>query len=70
MAAPEVRQLMDGRHSSRFEQSFHPTVLRPDAAYTGRTKYILGEFGIGFTLVVAMLAAYFWTRRAEVERAQ
>ena len=27
-------------------------------AYTGRTKYILGEFGIGFTLVVAVLAAY------------
>jgi len=28
-------------------------------AYTGRTKYILGEFGIGLTLVVAVLAAYF-----------
>jgi hypothetical protein len=35
-------------------------------AYTGRAKYILGEFGIGFTLVVAGLAAYFWMRRAEV----
>jgi hypothetical protein len=35
-------------------------------AYTGRAKYILGEFGIGFTLVVAVIAAYFWTRRAEV----
>ena len=35
-------------------------------AYTGGTKYILGEFAIGFTLVVAALAAYFWMRRAEV----
>jgi hypothetical protein len=33
---------------------------------TGRTPYILGEFGIGFTVVVAVLAAYFWMRRAEV----
>jgi membrane protease YdiL (CAAX protease family) len=38
----------------------------PMTAYTGRAKYILGEFGIGFTLVVAVLAAYFWMRRAEV----
>ena len=42
----------------------------PMTAYTGRTKYILGEFGIGMTLVVAVLAAYFWTRRAEVEQSQ
>jgi hypothetical protein len=35
-------------------------------AYTGRTKYIMGEFGIAFTVVVAVLAAYFWMRRAEV----
>ena len=26
----------------------------PMTAYTGRAKYILGEFGIGFTLVVAV----------------
>ena len=38
----------------------------PMTANTGRTKYILGEFGIGFTFVVAVLAAYFWMRRAEV----
>jgi membrane protease YdiL (CAAX protease family) len=38
----------------------------PMTAYTGHTKYILGEFGIGFTVVVAVLAAYFWMRRAEV----
>jgi len=43
------------------QQFFDPMIM-----YTGSAKYILGEFGIGFTLVVAMLAAYFWTRRAEV----
>jgi membrane protease YdiL (CAAX protease family) len=42
----------------------------PMTAYTGRTKYILGEFGIEFTLVVAVLAAYFWIRRAEVAQTQ
>jgi membrane protease YdiL (CAAX protease family) len=42
----------------------------PMTAYTGRTKYILGEFGIGFTLVVAVLAVYFWMRRAEVAQPQ
>jgi membrane protease YdiL (CAAX protease family) len=38
----------------------------PMTAYTGRSKYVLGEFGVGFTVVVAILAAYFWMRRAEV----
>lgn len=41
----------------------------PMTAYTGRSKYILGEFGIGFTLVIAVVAAYFWKRRAEVAQA-
>jgi hypothetical protein len=36
------------------QQFFDPMIM-----YTGSAKYILGEFGIGFTLVVAMLAAYF-----------
>ena len=48
--------------SNHFIQHF----FDPMTAYTGRAKYILGEFGIGFTLVVALLAAYFWRRRAEV----
>jgi uncharacterized protein len=38
----------------------------PMTAYTGNTKYILGEFGIGLTIAAAVLAIYFWTRRAEV----
>jgi membrane protease YdiL (CAAX protease family) len=48
--------------SNHFIQHF----FDPMTAYTGRTKYILGEFGIAFTLTVAVLAFYFWTRRAEV----
>jgi len=48
--------------SNHFIQHF----FDPMTAYTDRAKYILGEFGIGFTLVVALLAAYFWRRRAEV----
>src|SRR5579863_964274 len=48
--------------SNHFIQVF----FDPMTTYTGRAKYILGEFGIGFTLVVAVLAAYFWTRRSEV----
>lgn len=42
----------------------------PMSVYTGRSKYILGEFGIEFTIVVGVLAAYFWTRRAEVAQPQ
>ena len=50
--------------SNHFIQHF----FDPMTTYTGNAKYILGEFGIGFTLVVALLAAYFWSRRAEVEQ--
>jgi len=51
--------------SNHFIQQF----FDPMTEYTGRTKYILGEFGIGFTLVVAALAVYFWMRRAEAVQA-
>jgi membrane protease YdiL (CAAX protease family) len=50
--------------NNRFIQHF----FDPMTTDTGHTKYIVGEFGIGFTLVAAMLAAYFWTRRAELPR--
>jgi membrane protease YdiL (CAAX protease family) len=49
-----------------FHNHFIQQFFDPMTAYTGRTKYILGEFGIAFTLVVGVLAAYLWTRRAEV----
>ena len=39
----------------------------PMTASNDRVKYILGEFGIAFTVVVAVLTAYFWMRRGEVE---
>jgi uncharacterized protein len=48
--------------SNHFIQVF----FDPMTAYTGHAKYILGEFGAGFTLVVAVLAFYFWTRRGEL----
>jgi len=48
--------------SNHFIQAFFDEMT----VYTGRAKYILGEFGIEFTLIVAVLAAYFWMRRAEV----
>jgi membrane protease YdiL (CAAX protease family) len=50
--------------SNRLIQHF----FDPMTAYTSRTRYILGEFGIGFTLVVTVLAVYFWSRRAELDQ--
>jgi len=52
--------------SNHFIQQF----FDPMTSYTGNAKYILGEFGIGMTVVVAVLAFYFWTRRAEVAQPQ
>ena len=33
---------------------------------TGKTKYVIGEFGAGLAIVCIFFAAYFWTRRGEV----
>jgi membrane protease YdiL (CAAX protease family) len=52
--------------SNRLIQHF----FDPMTTDTGRTKYISGEFGIAFTVVVALLAAYFWSRRGEVSRSE
>jgi hypothetical protein len=52
--------------SNHFIQQF----VDPMTVHTGRTKNILGEFGVGFTIVVAVLAAYFWTRRGEVVQSE
>jgi uncharacterized protein len=35
---------------------------------TGRTKYVIGEFGAGLAIVCIFFAAYFWMRRGEVTR--
>ena len=49
--------------NNRFIQHFFDSIT----AYNGNAKYILGEFGIGFTVVAALLAVYFWLRRGEVD---
>jgi uncharacterized protein len=33
---------------------------------TGRTRWYTSEFGVALALTSAVLAVYFWTRRAEV----
>jgi membrane protease YdiL (CAAX protease family) len=38
----------------------------PITTDTGRTKYVIGEFGAALSLVFILLGAYFWTRRNEV----
>lgn len=48
--------------SNLFIQSF----FEPLTTDTGGTRYISGEFGIGVTIVLGSMAAYFWKRRSEV----
>jgi uncharacterized protein len=45
-----------------FIQSF----FDPMTTDTGRTKYIISEFGCGLALVSIAFAVYFWTRRKEL----
>ena len=52
--------ILHASHNHFIQHFFDPMTL-----YAGRAKYILGEFGIAFTLVVALLAAYFWMRRGK-----
>ncbi len=40
----------------------------PITADTGRTKYIIGEFGAGLAIAAIAFGAYFWTRRNELPR--
>ena len=40
----------------------------PLTADTGRTKYVIGEFGAALPLTVIVLAVYFWLRRGEVSQ--
>ena len=42
----------------------------PMTTDTGKTKYVIGEFGAALAIVAICLAIYFWTRRGEVEQAQ
>jgi membrane protease YdiL (CAAX protease family) len=47
-----------------FIQSFFDPITRD----TGRTRYFIGEFGAGLAIAAVVTGAYFWSRRAEVER--
>lgn len=38
----------------------------PLTADTGRTKYVIGEFGVALPATVVLLAVYFWARRGEL----
>ncbi len=42
----------------------------PMTTDTGKTKYVIGEFGAALAIVSICFAIYFWTRRGEVEQAQ
>lgn len=48
-----------------FVQAFFDPVTKD----TGRTKYVIGEFGAALPVAAVLLAAYFWTRRGEVASA-
>jgi len=37
---------------------------------TGRTKYVIGEFGYALAIVSVIFAIYFWTRRNELPSQQ
>jgi membrane protease YdiL (CAAX protease family) len=52
--------------SNHFIQWF----FEPMTDYSGRAKYIVGEFGIGSTIVIVVPAVYFGLRRAEVAQPQ
>ena len=47
-----------------FIQAFYD----PLTTNTGRTPYVIGEFGAALALVTIAFAFYFWRRRAEVEQ--
>ena len=42
----------------------------PMTTDTGRTKYIIGEFGAALPLVCIVFAVYFWTKRRELPQAE
>ena len=49
---------------------FVQTVFDGMMRNTGKTLWYTTEFGVGLALVTTCFAAYFWTRRAEVEQTQ
>lgn len=57
--------LLHGSHNVFIQAFFTPLTTN-----TGRTSYIIDEFGIGLAIMAVLFGAYFWTRRDEVSRTQ
>ena len=54
--------LLHGSHNLFIQSLFDPIT-----ADTGRTRYVVGEFGAGLASVSIAFAIYFWTRRKALE---
>ena len=57
--------LLHGSHNVFIQAFFTPLTTN-----TGRTRYIIDEFGAGLAIVSILFGAYFWFRRGEVSRTQ
>ena len=57
--------LLHGSHNIFIQAFFTPLTTN-----TGRTRYIIDEFGAGLAIVAILFGAYFWVRRGEVSRTQ
>lgn len=53
--------LLHGSHNLFIQDFFDPLTTN-----TGRTKYVIGEFGAGLAVMCVIVGAYFWMRRGEV----
>lgn len=57
--------ILHGSHNLFIQQFFDPMTTD-----TGRTKYVIGEFGYALAIVSVIFAIYFWTRRNELPSQQ
>jgi membrane protease YdiL (CAAX protease family) len=53
--------LLHASHNLFIQSFFDPITMD-----TGRTKYIIGEFGAGLALISVIFGIYFWFRRGEL----
>jgi membrane protease YdiL (CAAX protease family) len=54
--------LLHAAHNTFIQRFFDPVTV-----YSRKTEYVAGEFGIALGVIAILVAAYFWTRRDEVE---
>ena len=52
--------LLHASHNLFIQDFFDPLTTN-----TGRTKYVIGEFGAGLAVMCVIVGAYFWMRRGE-----